>query len=112
MPSKVRLGLRCIALHGLTEVQEDALQVLVKQLSLYPKDTIFFFNIWTPGWEEVIKFVAQVFHDKVGAWLVVSRLTLGSCRPLQAHVVYGCGNRPVPVQLHNDRRIEYPVPCL
>jgi hypothetical protein len=48
-----------------TDVQEDAIQDLLHEMSLYPTDTIFFLNTWCFGWEEVIKEVARHFDTLV-----------------------------------------------
>ncbi|KAL1407063.1 hypothetical protein Q8F55_006476 [Vanrija albida] len=41
------------------------LQDLMRQLELYPKDTVFFFNIWCFGWEDIVKEVARHFDSVV-----------------------------------------------
>ncbi|ORX34745.1 beta-lactamase-like protein [Kockovaella imperatae] len=45
--------------------KDDAIRELVDQIAWFPKDTVFFFNIWTWGWEDVIKRVSSAFDQPV-----------------------------------------------
>ena len=45
--------------------QERAVADLVRLIELYPPDTQFFLNAWTPGYEEMLKGVYRAFGERV-----------------------------------------------
>ncbi|WOO84707.1 5' exonuclease Apollo [Vanrija pseudolonga] len=70
LPNKQRLDriyLDTSALLGTGDMpdKEVALQDVMQQLDLYPRDTVFFFNIWCFGWEDIVKEVARYFGTVV-----------------------------------------------
>lgn len=46
-------------------MQERAVADLVRLIALYPPDTQFFLNAWTPGYEEMLKGVYRAFGERV-----------------------------------------------
>jgi hypothetical protein len=46
--------------------QENAVKGLVELIALFEKDTYFFINSWTWGYEDVLKGIARAFQCQVG----------------------------------------------
>lgn len=46
--------------------QENAVKGLVELIALFDKDTYFFINSWTWGYEDVLKGIARAFQCQVG----------------------------------------------
>lgn len=46
--------------------QENAVKGLVELIALFDKDTYFFVNSWTWGYEDVLKGIARAFQCQVG----------------------------------------------
>lgn len=50
-------------------VQEEAIRDFVEHVQMYPKDTRFFLNVWTWGYEELLKEVYRAFAEPVRSQL-------------------------------------------
>ena len=46
--------------------KEEGLAELLREVDQYPKNTIFHFHAWTPGYEEVWIALAHFLNSKVG----------------------------------------------
>ena len=62
----------------------EGLAELLKEISAYPNETVFHFNAWTFGYEEVWQALASALNSKVGMqviFLVVREFTVltGPC---------------------------------
>ena len=47
-------------------LQAEAVGGLVDLISYFPSHIRFFVNVWTWGYEDILKAIAEVFDSKVG----------------------------------------------